>query len=45
MTDALRQRSSESGMPPERLEHFRGELFAVREEILGLMQRFREEEL
>ncbi len=32
-------------LPPERLEHFRGELFAVREEILGLMQRFREEEL
>jgi len=32
-------------LPPERLEQFRGELFAVREEILGLMQRFREEEL
>jgi hypothetical protein len=32
-------------LPPERLEEFRGELFTVREEILGLMQRFREEEL
>jgi hypothetical protein len=32
-------------LPHERLENFRTELFGVREEILALMQRFREKEL
>lgn len=34
---------SKGALPPEKLEPFLKELFAVREEILGLMKRFRDE--
>jgi hypothetical protein len=32
-------------LPPDRLQRFRTELFEIREEILALMRRFREQEL